>query len=308
MRPDVSVLVVAYRSRAHLPACLSSLGFGAGGLTLQTIVVDNASGDGSVERLREEHPDALLLENRVNRGFAAAVNQAAAVARGRRLLLLNPDARLLPRCLEILASALDARPRAVLAGPQLLNEDGTLQVSAWPAPGLRSLGFEALFLHNLFPGSRWNGVHASGDEPEAVETLSGACLLVDREFFASLGGLDEGFFLYYEDTDLCVRARAAGREALLVPGARAAHVLGGSAFQDRQDFLIRFHESRRRFLEKHHHGLRGALLRGIHAAGLRMRVPIYALASVLWGGPELRERAVQHAAVVRHLRRRSGTG
>lgn len=304
MRPDVSVLIVAYRSRAHLSACLSSLGFGAGGLALQAIVVDNASGDGSAELVRSEYPEVLLVQNTVNRGFAAAVNQAAALARGRRLLMLNPDARLLPRCAEALAAALDARPRAALAGPQLLNGDGSPQASAWPAPGLASLAFEALFLYNLFPGSRLNGLRIASGEPVAVDALSGACLLVDREFFASLGGFDEGFFLYYEDTDLCVRARAAGREALLVPEARAAHALGGSAFQDRREFLLRYHESRRRFLDKHHRGLRGALLRGTHTAGLLLRVPAYALASVLGGGAPLRERAAHHAAVVRQLWKR----
>jgi GT2 family glycosyltransferase len=268
-------------------------------------VVDNASRDGTVELLREEHPEALLIRNETNRGFAAAVNQAAAVARGRRLLLLNPDARPAPRCMEALAAALDARPRAARAGPQLLDPDGSPQASAWLAPGFATLAFEALFLYNLFPKCRLHAIQAGSPEPRVVDTISGACLLVDRDLFASLGGLDERFFLYYEDTDLCVRARAAGRDALLVPEARCRHVLGGSAFQDRQEFLVRFHESRRLFIEKHHPGAVGALLRAVHSAGLRARVPLYALAALLGGGAELRERSVQHAAVLRRLGQRS---
>jgi len=299
--PDVSVLVVAYRSRTDLAACLGCLGPAAGPLELETLVVDNASGDGSVEMLRERFPEAALVANEVNRGFAAAVNQAAGLAHGRRLLLLNPDARPAPGSVAALVDVLEARPRAGLAGAQLFHPDGTAQASAWPAPGLLTLGFEALFLYNLFPGSRLHGLMPAGAEPVVVETLSGACLLVERDLFLSLGGLDERFFLYFEDTDLCLRARAAGREALLVPGAQAVHAIGGSAFQDRRDFFLRFHESRRRFIRKHHPGLHGALMRAIHVAGLVVRVPAYALASVLGGGAAMRERACHMAAVLRQL-------
>jgi GT2 family glycosyltransferase len=300
--PDVSVLVVSYRSREDLPACLGSLGAAAGGLDLETVVVDNASRDGSVEMLREGFPEARLIVNDANRGFAAAVNQAAAVARGRHLLLLNPDASPAPGCVAALVEALASRPRAGLAGAQLVNPDGTPQTSAWLAPSLATLAFEALFLYNLFPGSRLHGLRPAGPEPAVVDTLSGACLLVDRELYSALGGLDEGFFLYFEDTDLCLRARSAGRAALLCPSARALHRVGGSAFQDRRDFFLRFHESRRRFLRKQHPGLGGSLMRGAHLAGLALRVPVYAIASVLGGGAALRERAGHNAAALRHLR------
>jgi N-acetylglucosaminyl-diphospho-decaprenol L-rhamnosyltransferase len=301
MTPDVSVVVVAYRSREDLPGCLGSLPASSGALRVETLVVDNASGDGSVEMLRERFPETGLIVNRENRGFAAAVNQAASLARGRRLLLLNPDARLEPGSLAALVDALESHPRAGLAGAQLLHPDGTPQASAWLAPSLRSLAFEALFLYNVFPRSRLHGLVASGAAPEAVEALSGACLLVDRELFATLGGLDEAFFLYFEDTDLCLRARGAGRQALLCPGARAVHAIGGSAFQDRRAFLLRFHESRRRFLRKHHPGLRGALMGRVQDAGLALRVPVFSLAWILGGGLPMRERASQNLAVLGHL-------
>jgi N-acetylglucosaminyl-diphospho-decaprenol L-rhamnosyltransferase len=299
--PEVSVLVVAYRSREDLPGCLACLPAAAGPLRLETVIVDNASRDGTPELVRERFPEATLIVNSSNRGFAVAVNQAARAARGRRLLLLNPDARPAPGCVAALVEALEERPSAGLAGPQLTDADGTAQASAWRGPSLLTLGFEALFLYNLFPRSRLHGLVARGPEPVVVEAVSGACLLVARDLFLSLGGLDERFFLYFEDTDLCLRARSAGREALLVPKARAVHAIGGSAFQDRRDFLLRFHESRRLFLGKHHPGLPGALMGAVHVAGLAARVPIYALASVLGGGAALRERASHHAAVLRRL-------
>jgi len=272
--PDLTVVVVAYRSAPHLPACLESAAASSDGLAQETIVVDNASGDGTPDLVRAQAPEARLIVNESNRGFAAAVNQAARMARGRHVLLLNPDARPLPGCIARLASELDTRPEVALAGPQLLGPDGGLQPSAWPAPGLLSLAYDALLLHNLMPRSRLGLVSAPGREPVDVECLSGACLLVRRSAFEALGGLDERFFIYYEDTDLAVRARAAGYRVRLVPAAQAVHLVGGSAFQDRRQFLIRFHESRGRFLAKHHRGLKGVALQVLHGLGFAVRVTV----------------------------------
>lgn len=269
--PDLSVIVVAYRSATHLPACLDALASSADRVTRETIVVDNASGDGTPDLVRRRAPEARLIVNETNRGFAAAVNQAARLAGGRYLLLLNPDARPLPGCVERLVAELDARPGAALAGPQLLDPDGARQPSAWPAPGALSLAYDALLLHNVMPRSRLRLVTAPGGEAVEVECLSGACLLVRRAAFEALGGLDERFFIYYEDTDLAVRARAAGHGVRLVPGAQAVHLVGGSSFQDRRAFRARFYESRRVFLAKHHPGSGGLVLRILHGAGRAVR-------------------------------------
>jgi GT2 family glycosyltransferase len=271
------VVVVAYHSANHLPACLEALAEAAGGLTRELVVVDNASRDGAPALVTRLVPGARLIVNDVNRGFAAAVNQAARTARGRHLLLLNPDARPLPGCVSRLAAELDTRPEAALAGPQLVGPDGADQPSAWPAPGLLTLAYDALLLHNLMPRSRLRLVTAPNEDPLDVECLSGACLLVRRTAFEALGGLDERFFIYYEDTDLGVRARAAGHRLRLVPAARAVHLVGGSSFQDRREFLLRFHESRRQFLIKHHRGLEGAALRAIHWGGFAVWTAAYRL-------------------------------
>jgi GT2 family glycosyltransferase len=296
---DVTVIIVAYRSAAHLPACLEALASAAEGLACETIVVDNASGDGTPDLVRREAPEARVIVNEANRGFAAAVNQAARAARGRHLLLLNPDARPLPGSVSRLAAELDRRPEAAMAGPCLVDPDGTPQPSAWPAPSFLTLAYDALLLHNVLPRSRLRLV-TPGGEPLEVECLSGACLLVRRTAFEALGGLDERFFIYYEDTDLAVRARAAGYGRRLVPGAQAVHLLGASSFQDRREFLIRFHESRGRYLAKHHPGLRGAALRALHCGGLALRVGLYAVAGLAgvrgWG-----TRASDHGAALRHL-------
>jgi GT2 family glycosyltransferase len=272
--PDLTAIVVTYRSAAHVGAALEALASAASRLEVELIVVDNASGDPTPERVRQACPAARLIVNDTNRGFAAAVNQAARAAAGRHLLLLNPDARPLPGCVSRLVAELDAVPQAALAGPQLVGPDGGLQPSAWPGPGLLSLAYDALLLHNLMPRSRLRLVSPTGGEPVDVECLSGACLLVRRSAFEALGGLDERFFIYYEDTDLALRARAAGYRVRLVPAAQAVHLVGGSAFQDRRQFLVRFHESRGRFLAKHHRGLKGVALQVLHGLGFAVRVTV----------------------------------
>ena len=270
----LDVVVVSYRCESLLRDCLQSLLANPPAGAMSVHVVDNASGDGTPDLVRAQAPEPRLIVNESNRGFAAAVNQAARMAGGRHLLLLNPDARPLPGCISRLAAELDAHAEIALAGPQLLDPDGALQPSAWPAPGLLSLAYDALLLHNLMPRSRLRLVSAPGHDPVDVECLSGACLLVRRSAFEALGGLDERFFIYYEDTDLAVRARAAGHRARLVPAAQAVHLVGGSSFQDRREFLARFHESRRRFLAKHHRGLRGVALRILHGAGFAVRATV----------------------------------
>jgi N-acetylglucosaminyl-diphospho-decaprenol L-rhamnosyltransferase len=275
--PDLTVVVVTYRSAAHIAGCLESLPAAAEGLDVELVVVDNASGDGTPDLVRAAAPAARLILNEANRGFAAAVNQAVRLARGRYLLLLNPDARPEPGSVARLARELDAHPDVALAGPQLLHPDGSPQPSAWPAPGLRTLAYDALLLHNLMPRSRLCFVAAEGEEPVDVECLSGACLLVRRAAFEALGGLDERFFIYYEDTDLGVRARAGGHRVRLVPAARAVHLVGGSSFQDRREFLRRFHESRGLFLAKHHRGPKGGALRVLDRLGFAVQVLLYRL-------------------------------
>jgi GT2 family glycosyltransferase len=272
--PDLTAIVVTYRSAAHVGAALEALASAAGRLEVELVVVDNASGDGTPDLVRRQAPDARLILNGSNRGFAAAVNQAARAAAGRHLLLLNPDARPLPDCVSRLVAELDALPEAALAGPQLVGPDGAPQPSAWRALGLLSLAYDALLLHNLVPRSRLRRVRPTGREPVDVECLSGACLLVRRAAFEALGGLDERFFIYFEDTDLAVRARAAGYRVRLVPAAQAVHLVGGSSFQDRREFLVRFHQSRRRYLAKHHRGPKGAALRILHGAGFAVRATV----------------------------------
>ena len=282
MTPDVSAIVVAYRCAAFLPSCLDALDAAAGGLSLERIVVDNGSDDGAGTIVTTRGGIRLLVNDR-NRGFAAAANQGTRAARAPFFLFLNPDARLAPATLPLLVTALEERKHAGLASPRLLFPDGRPQPSAWLEPTLATLAFEALLLRNLSPRSRFD--HLTPPEeggPIEVPVIAGTCLLARRSSFDQLGGFDESFFLYYEDFDLCLRARGVGWLSLLVPAATAVHERGGSAFQDRADFWRRFHEGRDLLICKHFRGGRRQLARFLHRFG----IALHAAASQVAGRPE----------------------
>ena len=299
MAADVSAIVVAFRSAPELPACIASLPAAAAGLDLELIVVDNASGDAAPGLVRARWPTARLIENATNRGFAAAVNQAVSEARAPLLLLLNPDTQPAPGSLARLAAALAADTRISIVGPRLLHSDGRPQPSAWRDPSPRALAFQALMLDHLFPGSAAVAAGLRDGPPQDVDWLSGACLLLRRETYAALGGLDERFFLYFEDADLCRRARAAGGRVVIVPEARVSHALGASAFRDRRACVLHFHESRRLFLRKHYTGPAGSLRLALHWGGVLVRIVAYATQGFLLGRREHRAEAGHHLAVLR---------
>ena len=226
--PDLSVIVVNWNTRELLRECLRSLA-ACGAPAFETFVVDNGSTDGSVAALEREHDGMRWIPNRENVGFARANNQALTLATGRYVLLLNSDTRVAPGALAALVAFMDAHPGAGACGPRLVNPDGTLQPSGRSFPSaLRALAA-------ILPvGEGVRGLLATplerrdyGREAE-VDEVSGAALCLRRAALDQVGTLDEGFFLFGEDVDLCWRLRKAGWTIHYVPGAEVVHVWGGS--------------------------------------------------------------------------------
>jgi N-acetylglucosaminyl-diphospho-decaprenol L-rhamnosyltransferase len=229
-RPDaiVDVVVVAYNSSETLRDCVAPL---AAAEWANVIVVDNDSTDGS--------PDVVaglpvrVIESGRNGGFAFGVNIGVAAGTAPWVLLLNPDAQLTPIALETLMRAGEADPAIAVCGPRLENADGTLAWSQRRFTRLRSTWAQAFFAHRLWPKAGWTDEVvrdlAAYESPGSPEWLSGACMLVRRTALEGIGGLDEGFFLYCEDMDLCLRLRAAGHDVRYVPAATARHVGGASS-------------------------------------------------------------------------------
>lgn len=222
---DVTVVVVTYDARPWIERCLESV------RGVPTVVVDNGSRDGTIELVRERFLDVRVIEAE-NRGLSAGWNAGIRETQSRYVLLLNADAWLVGDALLRLAGFADARPRAAVVGPRLLNLDGTLQRSVRGFPTLWRLGTEYFFLRKLAPrSSLLNAFYAGGFDHDVVrqaEFVMGACMLVRREAIDEVGLLDEDYFLFSEETDWCFRFRRAGWEVTFFPGAECVHV-GGAA-------------------------------------------------------------------------------
>lgn len=263
--PLVSVVTVTYQSEEFIGPCLESV-FAHAEVPFEIIVVDNASTDATLERAITADPQALLLALPANRGFAAATNVGAAHASGPYLLLLNPDAQLLPGALPALVEYLEANSGAASAGPRLAYGDGTPQDAAFSYPTLL-MGWLEFFPHPArLLHTRWNGrLDARDDRPVEIDHPLGACMLVRRSAWDDVGPMDEGFFMYCEEVDWCMRAKARGWSIVQVPTATAIHH-GGKSAEKSPVSLLYLYESRRRL----HRKFRGPIYRVLSALITRL--------------------------------------
>jgi hypothetical protein len=246
--PLVDVVVVSYNSRAKLRGCVEQL---VGERDVAVIVVDNASRDGSLEAVADLALTAIGLP--ANGGFAHGCNTGIAAGSAPYVLLLNPDAEIRPEAIRGLADVLAANERIGAAAPRIVAEDGALEFSQRRFPRLRSTYAQAFFLHRLFPRAEW--VDELERDPQVYERagspewVSGACVLLRRSAVEAIGGLDDGFFMYCEDIDLCRRLRDAGYDIRFVPEAVVTHEGGASA--PRASLLHVLAASRLRYARKH---------------------------------------------------------
>lgn len=265
---NISVVIVSYNVRELLRRCLASVLAETQGLppgSVEVLVVDNASADDSAALVRQEFPQARLVANQENRGFSAACNQGAAHSSGEAILLLNPDAELRPGALRALTDCLGRHPNVAVVGPQLLNADGTAQPSRRRFPTLVTAFLESTVLQGWFPHNahlrRYYCQDTPADQEQEVDWLVGACLLLRRAAWEQVGPLDERFFLYFEETDWCLRAARAGWRAAYVPQAQVVHRGGQSSGRDLRQRHIQFLASKRRFYRKHFGPVAGGLVR-----------------------------------------------
>lgn len=244
MAPDVSVLIVSYNSLEWLRRCVAAVPAACGPLTPQLVIVDNASRDGSAAWLAG-HGGADVVLNRDNLGFTRAMNQALARARGRFVLWLNVDCVLDPGALEHGVRFLEERPEYWAVGGRLRDESGREQPSALAFPGWTAVLFHVTGVKRLLelPGARaaaarlarWSGSRYAGqylagpgrDGFRDADWVTGALLLTRAETVGRIGGLDERFWMYCEDTDWCRRVRLAGGRVAALPAMSGLHAVGG---------------------------------------------------------------------------------
>lgn len=258
VEPCVAVVIVTHRSEDQIAHCLASVERVSAWLAVETVVIDNASTDGTVALIRESFPHIELCANTENRGFAAACNQGIARSRAELVLLLNPDAMLQVGTLEALADYLDEHLNVGIVGPALEARSGNLQrdISATGRfPSFVQALYEYTRLGRWFPESPWVMdyflVGFDRRSNRRVAMVQGACLLVRRDVMRQVGTLDERFFLYFEETDLCHRAANIGWETHYVGTVAASH-LGGRSSRDGRPVAREFIRSMYRYHRKHY--------------------------------------------------------
>ncbi len=228
---DLSIILVTFNPGDLVIRCLQSVSEDAAGLDAEIIVVDNASHDGTPERIAEAFSGMRLIRNTENRGFAAANNQALAQATGDFILLLNPDVVVQAGALHAMIKGLTAHPQAGIVGARMLDGAGHVALTAYPAYTVGTilwqyLGFDRVFLYHVF--GRYRRACEQAGEPFRVAWVQGSCLMLRREVYEQVGGLDEGLFLFTEEPDYCERALRAGWETIYLPGAVVTHYASSS--------------------------------------------------------------------------------
>ncbi len=278
--PDLSIIIVSYNTRDLTLACLRSIESFPPSCRYETIVVDNASRDDSVESIRKNHPHVKLICSETNLGFARANNQALLEAQGEILVLLNSDTEVHPGALDDLWAAFRNHPEIAAGGGRLLNSDGTLQYGVRYHPRLSNAISEALFLHRLFNGPCWSEIETDPKKYESfhrAEWLSGAYLAIRRDWFQRVGGLDPGFFMYSEDSDWCRRIEDAGGLVAYIPDSVVTHHGGGSSRTANEFLLVMRTRARDRYARIHMNPMAAAAYRLILAFGLLLRAALFLL-------------------------------
>ena len=269
---ELSIIIINWNSRDFLRDCLKSIEENPPPFSYETIVIDNASYDGSAEMVHGEFPKIKYLQGPDNLGFSRGNNAAAESSSGRNLLFLNPDTKVLGNALDVMRDYLDAHHDVGIVGCRILNSDGSVQTTAVQAfPTLLNQTLDADVLHRWFPKSRLWGTAAlfSGSTaPTRVDMISGACLMIRRSVFEQIGGFSQDYFMYSEDVDICQKAHRAGWNAYYVPSVSVIHYNGQSTNKRPSNFThIMQQESRLIYFHK----MRGSL----YALSFRVsRVPI----------------------------------
>ncbi len=284
---DVSVVIISYNTRELTLRCLSELTekLQKEALSHEIWVVDNASTDGSIEAIKREFPEVQIIASSKNLGFGPANNLAFARSHGRYFLLLNTDAfvhaNAITQLIEFLEDPNHAKVGAV--GPRLLNADDSLQPSCWKFPSPLRAWLEALgvtWILNSHPqwGNYNNWAH---DQTRSVDLVIGACMLVRREVYQEVGGFDEEFFFYAEETDWQYRMRKAGWDVFFVPDAQVTHLGGASGATQKARVSKFFWEGQERYVIKHY-GYSGLGLQRVGVVtGLLFRITMHLILALM---------------------------
>lgn len=285
--PKLSIVIVNWNTQELLKNCLDSIYVNREGLSLQIIVVDNGSLDGSQAMVKTQFPEVRLLAQTENIGFAKANNIAFGYCSADYVMLLNSDTTVHPGTLERLLSFLDKYPQAGAVAPKVSHPHLRLRVlSCGYQPSLLTVfnhyfGLSSMFPHiHFFRGLNLiNGIH--DDDVRSVEWLSGACIVVRKSIIHQVGGLNENWFMYAEDMEWCLRMSQSGWQLFHIPDVKIDHLVGASSKKNSKastmwvESLISYYQSSR-----HPNSLQYMLFRLVLVVGLTMRSAVYFLKGI----------------------------
>lgn len=267
----ISVVIVSFNAKDFLQRCLESITRYPPSVPYETIVVDNASCDGSPEMVASMFPKVKLIVSAENLGFSAANNRALQISIGEFILFLNSDAELLPRSLDPLLRHFEMHPETGIVGPTEQFESGNSYPTICPSPDLAFVFLNHSGLRKRFYRNKrinpyrflWEQAQVTG-EPVEVDWLSGASLMIRRQVLDEIGFFDEGYFFYMEETDLCERARRADWKVKFIPESRVIHHGGQSTRQAKNGLLtLSGAMSELYFFKKHRSRIEFLLLAGL---------------------------------------------
>jgi GT2 family glycosyltransferase len=250
----MSIVIVNWNTGTLLQKCVQSILENQCDLNLEIIVIDNASSDDSMSGT-SEFPEIVTVFNNANVGFAKANNQGFRIAGGRFILMLNPDTVVRPNALGRMLRFMDANPKVGALGPRLLNPDGSLQPSCSYFPSLTNLLIESLALNRAFSTCKFFArplmTAWTHDVTQPVDQPSGACLLLRRSALQEVGVLDDRFFVYLEEVDLCYRLKRAGWSIYFLAEAEIIHYGGQSSLRNLDVRIVQRYRSLLRYYAKH---------------------------------------------------------
>lgn len=302
---DVSIIIVNWNTRDLLHDCLQSI-MQQTSCPHEIIVVDNASADGSAEMVQAEFPDTILIANTENSGFAAANNQGMRIARGRTVLLLNPDTLILSHVIDRMLVWLDHHAEVGCVGCQVMEGPGIVQRTCFSDPDLLNLlivEFGLMRLSHWIPafGRPWYKGWDRRSERE-VDVVSGMFMLVPRAVMARVGLLDDAFFVYAEEADWCRRIREAGYSCVFAPEGQIIHLDGGSksTSQIRSRMHVQMQKSHLIYARKHSGVLGYAAARLIYLVTSMLRLGVFATVRLVKSNDDAKARVRLALAAVRY--------
>lgn len=251
--PDVSIVIVSWNVAQLLEDCLNSVYKTTPNLSLEVIVVDSASSDDTVQMVTEKFPQANMMAQADNVGFTRGNNIGLAVAKGKYLFLLNPDTVILDDTISQMVAYLDNNPQIGIVGPHTLNSDMTHQSTRRRFPTIGTAFFESTWLEGFAPNNLLDRYYArdiSDDSTAEVDWVQGSALMARRDVYEQIGGLDEGYIMFWEELDWCKRAKLAGWGVIYLGTSKIIHHGGKSTDQAGARKHIHFQESKLRYYKK----------------------------------------------------------